>query len=400
MQQVKLSSWLIWLIAGIFYLFEFIHRVIISVMIPELMDSFSVSLSTVGQLSACYFYAYAIAQIPVGMLLDRYKINVLLTFACLLITIGSFIFSATTSMLVANLCRIIIGFGSAFAFVGCLKLGAFWFPTHKFGYIVGLTNLLGVTGAVLGGKPMADAVDMYGWRDVMLTSGAIGLVLALLLWLIVKQPKIKLTSAPILITNVIAVLKCKQTWLISAFGGFMVAPITTYSELWGVSFLINNYNLDKPSAAQITTLTFIGIAIGGPTIGWLSDHYRQRKAPMLLGAFGALACISLILYGPTLPLWCVYLLHIAFGFFTSSMLLCYSLASEMVATNIRATTIALTNSIIMGIGALLQTISGNLLDYSSSDYNVGFMPLIACYSFAFVCFCFMGESNCRVTDSN
>lgn len=359
------------------------------------MNSFHVSVATLGGLSACYFYAYASAQLPVGFLIDRFKINQLLTLACLLITFASLIFSLTNHMLIANLCRILIGFGSAFAFVGCLKLGAQWFPKHKFAFIVGLTNLLGVTGAVIGGKPVAYAVDLYGWRNIMLSSAVIGLIISILLWAIVREPKQHKPSEREYSGKILNVLKCKQTWLIAAFGGFMVAPITTYSELWGVSFLINKYHLARPIAAQITTLTFVGIAIGGPTIGWFSDHYKQRKIPMIIGAFGALTTIGSILYISELPIWLVYLLHFCFGFLTSSMLLCFSLVSELVSSNVRATTIALTNSVIMTMGALLQTISGFLLSYSNANYNIGFVPLISCYGLALLCFYFMNESNCK-----
>jgi len=398
---VKLRSWLIWLTAGLFYLFEFIHRVVISVMIPELMDSFNVSVAALGSLSACYFYAYALAQIPVGFLIDRYGTRRLLTLACLLITIGSFLFALTSNLWIAEICRILIGFGSAFAFVGCLKLGSTWFPAHRFAFIVGLTNLLGVTGAVIGGKPMALAVDQFGWRVVMLASAVVGISIALLLWIFIKDSNpnqyIKQSAArnSRMWAKIVIVLRCRQTWFVAALGGFMVAPIATYSELWGVSFLINNYGIERPAAAQITTMTFIGIAVGGPIIGWISDHIRRRKLPMLLGIIGAFSSISCILFWPLLSTTAIYILHFAFGFFTSSMLLCFSLNTEYSAPKIRATTIALTNSVIMAMGASLQTVSGVLLDFSEYNFNLSFTPLIVCYGMALLCICYVRETNCK-----
>jgi MFS family permease len=366
-------------------------------MIPELMSAFDVSVATLGNLSACYFYAYALAQIPVGILIDRYGSRWLLTFACLLVTVGSFVFSSTSNMAIAELCRVLIGFGSAFAFVGCLKLGGYWFPDHKFAFIVGLTNLLGVVGAMLGGNPTAKIIDTYGWRNFMFASGVIGLVIACALFLIIKEPKSlnpnkhSKKSKVDMLAKIIKVVKCRQTWLVAAFGGCMVAPIAAYAELWGVSFLIKSYHIDRPTAAEIITLTFIGIAIGGPTIGWISDHIRLRRLPMILGTVGALSCISSILYCNNLPLWALLALHVAFGFFTSSMLLCYSLSVEWVIPKIRATTIALTNSIIMIMGALLQSISGYMLDVTKNNYYLSFIPLIACYGLAVLCFWFIRE---------
>ena len=385
MRDANLKSWLIWFTAGLFYLFEFIHRVDISVMIPELMESFNVSVAMLGGLSACYFYAYAFAQIPVGLLIDRYGTRSLLTIACLVISLSSFVFSITNSIIIAGICRIFIGFGSAFAFVGCLKIGATWFPKHRFSFIVGLTNLLGVTGAIIGGRPIAYVVETYSWQCMMLASAIIGFALTVLLAGVLrdKLPRASrsLRAGPYKIR---AVFKPTQIWLVAAFGGFMVAPIVAYSELWGVSYLVNYYQIDRPLAAQITTLTFAGIALGGPIIGWFAEYFRARNLTMLLGTIGAACSISTILLVHNVPLFLLYMLHFSFGFFTSSMLLCFSINSQASKSNMRATTIALTNTIIMAMGALLQTICGELLNYTDLNYEVGFSPVFVCYALALI----------------
>lgn len=167
MHEGNYRAWLIWFTAGLFYLFEFIHRIAIRVLIPELSDSFQVSMSIIGGLSAYYFYAYAFAQIPVGLLIDRYGSRNVLSISCLMIAAGSLMFGLTRDINVARLCRLLIGFGSASAFVGCLKLAAGWFPANKFGLIVGLTNFLGASGAMIGGSQLAVALESHSWRNIM-----------------------------------------------------------------------------------------------------------------------------------------------------------------------------------------------------------------------------------------
>jgi MFS family permease len=366
-------------------------------MLPELSQSFNVSSALLSGLAASYFFAYAFAQIPVGLLIDRYGTRLLLTFACLAITIGSFIFAYTDNIFLATYCRILIGFGSAFAFVGCLKVAANWFPAHRFAFIVGLTNLFGVGGALIGGNPIAHAVDAFGWRDVMYSSGIIGLVITFLLWKVVRDGANN-KKTELIRFKLLAIIKNRQTWLIAIFAGCMVAPIVSYSELWGVTYLMETYGLSRPDAAHIATLTFIGIAVGGPSIGWLSDYFRQRTIFMAIGLAGAMLCMSLILFGPAMALWLVSLLHVAFGFFTSSMLLCFSLNSEATSANIRATTIAFTNCIIMLFGALLQTLPGYLLDLTYNNFNLSFMPIVVCYIVAFMCFKFIRSTQCAFCD--
>lgn len=427
MHEGNLKSWSIWLVAGIFYLFEFIHRVVVSIMIPELGEAFGVGSAMLSNLSAAYFFAYALAQIPVGILIDRYSTRTLLSLACFAIAISSMAFAYSESYILASYCRIIIGLGSAFAFVGCLKLAADWFPAYKFAFIVGLTNLLGVVGAIIGGSPLASAVEVFGWRSVMYGSGVIGLFITALLLHILPRINTNKNTTKIrhlskravannasttqitttlwfrnkstkLLANLIIVIKDKQTWLIALFAGCMVAPIVSYSELWGVTYLTNVYNLSRPLAAHITTFTFIGIAIGGPSIGWLSDYFRKRTIFMFIGMFGSVTTISLILFGPIMQLWIIYILHISFGVFTSSMLLCFTLNSEATLPKIRATTIAFTNCIIMLAGAGLQSISGYLLTYTNGNYNTSFIPLISCYILATICLIYIKEPPCKFAD--
>ncbi|HSX20337.1 MAG TPA: MFS transporter [Gammaproteobacteria bacterium] len=404
MRTTNLRAWLIWLIAGLFYMFEFIHRVIVSVMIPELTEAFEVGSALLSSLSAAYFFAYALAQIPVGLLLDRYGTRILLTIACLAIAVSSFAFAYAESLAIANYCRVIIGLGSAFAFIGCLKVAATWFPAHQFAFVVGLTNLLGVVGALIGGSPTAYAVQAFGWRMIMYFAGIIGLIFTVLLWKIIRDSKNsakhknQTKNNNKLGTKLQTVVRNKQTWLIAIFAACLVAPIVTYSELWGVTYLAHTHALDRNLAARISSMTFIGIAIGGPTIGWLSDYFRQRTFFMGVGLIGAMLTMCLILFGPILPLWAVYLLHIWFGFFTSAMLLCFTLNSEETSSAVRATTLAFTNCVIMLGGAGLQVISGFFLEYTSHNYNISFIPLICCYVLALGCYVFIEEPPCRFAE--
>ncbi len=391
----KNHAWLIWAIAGIFYLYEYIHRVIVSVMVPELTHAFNVNSTLLSSLSAAYFFAYAFAQIPVGLLVDRYGARRTLTVACLAITIGSLLFADTQSFLLANYCRILIGFGSAFAFVGCLKVAANCFPAHKFALIVGLTNLLGIIGAILGGHPMAYATELLGWRNVMYASAGAGGLICVLLWKLVRDTKIPRKNKTAALKTLWKILQDSQTWLIALFAGAMVAPIVAYVELWGVSYLMQVYGIARPHAAHIASLTFFGIAIGGPLIGWLSDLMRIRTVPMGLGLFGAALAFSGILCAAYLPLWIISCLHLVFGFCSSSMLLCFSLNFEATEPNIRATTVAFTNSIIMLAGALLQTWCGWLLDTTQANFYLSFSPLVGCYVLAAVCWKFMREPVCE-----
>ena len=393
-------AWIIWLTAGLFYTYEFVHRIAPGIMVPELMAEFNVSGKSLGNLSAYYYYAYAIAQIPIGILLDRYSTRYLLVFAATLIAVGSFVFSNTGNIEVANSCRVIIGLGSAFSFVGCLKLATNWFSHHKFGLVVGLTNFLGATGAILGGRPLAHYIEQHGWRNSMELSGIIGVIFIVAIWVIVRDKKLmhskessktSQVNSDNLKQKLTAIIKNQQIWLIAIFGSLMVVPIASYTELWGVSFLTETYGFSKPIAGQIVTFTFIGIAFGGPINGWISDLIGKRTPIMLVGAIGSTVTIASIIYLNDISFIHLTILHIIFGFFTSSMLLCFSLNAEISNMSARGTVIGFTNTLIMGISAIFQPLIGSILDrfainnfnfvsniYSLNAFQIAFLPLILC----------------------
>jgi MFS family permease len=394
----SIQSWYVWLAAGIFYLYEFIHRFVPNVIVTELMTEFDISAATVGSLSAYYYYAYSLMQIPVGILMDKFGTRTLLTFAAFCVTSGGFMFALTTDIQVAKFSRLLIGFGSAFSFVGCLKLGSHWFSAHKFAFIVGLTSLLGAFGAMLGGKPLVVSIDAIGWRNSLLIIAVVGIFITILLYKVIQDYNLNLPikptkaeeSATSYLQGILEIVKSKQIWLLSIFGSCMVVPIAAYSEIWGVTAIMQMHNLDRPLAAQITSFTFLGIAIGGPCIGLLSNYLQSHKIPMLFGVVGAIFSFSIIIHANNLPLIGITILHILFGFFTSCMLLCFSLCTEYIAVNARGTAIGFLNTIIMGLSAVAQPLIGWLLDkdlpnLAVSSHIIQHYNFIAALNYLIVC---------------
>src|SRR3990167_10441666 len=134
-------SWLVWLCAALFFCYQFLLRVSPSVMTQELMADFHVDACALGTLTSFYFWAYSGLQLPVGTLLDKYGPRRLLTFAALLCTAGSLLFASAETVMMASLARFLIGAGSAFGFLSCMKIGALWFPPQRISIVVGMTLL-------------------------------------------------------------------------------------------------------------------------------------------------------------------------------------------------------------------------------------------------------------------
>lgn len=372
-----LKGYLIWALAALFYAYEFVLRVSPSVIVDNLIlefSAFELSKATLGSLSALYFYAYALSQIPAGILCDHFKTGRLLTFACLLTTVGTFLFSSAQTIHLANMSRIMIGIGSAFAFVSCLKLARNWIPPAQFPIIVGLTNAFGMLGAILGNQPLAQLVGYLGWREAFYTLGFIGLGLSFSLWLFIPNMANPLTiknqvSIRSILNDVIHTLTHKQTWLIALYGCLLVAPIATFGELWGVSFFQIRFMISKTAASGLIAWIFIGIGIGGPLIGVFASRISRYKTIMFISTSLALTALLLILYYPILSLFQTRSLLFFYGLFTSNMLLCFSLIALRYSQSSNIAAIGFANMMIMAGGAAFLPLVGKLLDLSREAHH-------------------------------
>jgi len=131
------------------------------------------------------------------------------------------------------------------------------------------------------------------------------------------------------------------------------------------------YELQRTTAAALTSLIFAGWGIGAPAIGWFSDRVERRKAPMLVCAGIAGALLALIIFGPRLPLWLLGAVLALHGLAGSAMVLAFALVKESNAPGASSAAMGVVNTFVVGSGALLQPLVGLLLDFGWTGAIVG-----------------------------
>lgn len=361
-----LWPWIIWLLSALFYFYENLLQVSPSVLVDELTQAFSVNAAALGYISAAYFYAYAAMQIPVGVLVDKYSVRVLLTMAVITCALGCVIFAFSSNVTTASIGRLLMGFGSAFAAVCNMKLAANWFSPDRFPFFVGLMVTVGFSGSMVGETPLAHLVDFIGWRQSMLLLAGVGFVLAIIIVAIVqtrphgRHEEVKHQQLPLLegLKHVVAV---SQSWILALYGGLMFASTSIFGGLWGVPFIQSAYHLNKPVAAGIVSLLFLGWVVGSPSTGWLASRARSRKQVMWVGTLGALLCMALILY-LSMPLFLLSFIVFAFGVCSSCFLPSFTFIKELHPVYYTGAALGFMNMANMLGGALGQPLVGYLLD--------------------------------------
>lgn len=365
----SMHAWIIWLLSALFMFYKYALEVSPSVMTSTLMSTFNISGASLGNLAACYFYAYLLLQIPAGLLLDKIGPRKVTTLAIALCAVGNLIFAKADSLLIAGIGRFITGTGAAFAAVNCLKLIANWFPMKQFAFMAGLMMTMAMLGAVGGQAPLAAFIDTMDWRSAMTTIGVAGLVLAGIFWIVVRDisPDHKkerhIVSQSISFFNSLKkVLKNPQAWWLSIYSGFAFAPVMIFGGLWGVSFLSEAFEVSGNISAQAVSLIFIGFAVGAPFFGWFSDWLGRRKVVMFWGTLLALVAISGVIYTPGLTRTSIMFLLFLFGFSISSFLLCFTMIRETSLPILAATAIGFMNAFDALFGAFSDPMTGKFLD--------------------------------------
>jgi len=369
--KILFLPWLVCGVGALFFCYEFYLRVLPSVMTADLMRTYNINAAMLGNMTAFYFYAYTPMQLPVGVLLDRYGPRMLLTLACFACALGTYLFGFTDSLAIAKLGRFLVGFGSAFAFVGVLKLATIWLPPQHFAMIAGLTTTLGMLGAMTSDIMLNAVVEKFGWRHAVACSAIAGLVLTFIVWLVVRdRPREVPVPLPDHAENLkgafhglVETLKNRQVWLAGLIGFLMYTPTTAFAVLWGVPYLEYVYNFSAAHAGLAISMIFLGWAIGGPVIGSVSDKLRLRRIPMFFGALSAMFLLFVLIFLPGISDFWVFVILFLFGLCSSAQVIVFAIATEASSHEASGVALALTNMIVMLGGVLFQPLIGVLLDW-------------------------------------
>lgn len=367
-------AWLTWGLLASLYFVGYFQRVAPAVMVDELMRDFNIAATLLGNLSAVYFYTYAAMQIPSGLLADAVGPRRVASAAAIAAAFGIVLFSQADSLWLATLGRGLIGASVAVAFVACMKLAGHWFPANRFATVTGVSLLIGNLGGVLAGVPLSEAVAGIGWRTAMLLSAGVTLLLAIAVWLWVRDdpgergyashahPEALDSSTLPPSRSLKLVLAERDTWLLFFAGGLIAAPVLTFAGLWGVPYLVQVHGMARSEAAGFTTAMLLGFAVGGPLLGALSDRIGRRKLPYLGAALAHAAGWAAFLLVPDLAPHARYLLFAVIGFSAGGLIIGFAFSREVTHPGAAGTVGGVVNMAVLGFAAIQQSAMGWILD--------------------------------------
>jgi MFS family permease len=411
-----------WSLAAAFYLFGFFQRVTPASLAADLMRDFNLTATSLGNLSAFYYYAYAAMQIPTGILVDRWGPSRLFVAGSVLAGIGALMFALGDTMLVAGLGRALIGAAHGMAWVSMLKLVTHWFPLRRFGTLSGLSLAVGTLGAILAGPPLRALADAFGWRAVIAVSGVLALALAAAIKLFMRDDPVDRrfkSYAPAsartrngervpIIASLAQVVRRRNIWLLAIVNSGTCGAFLAFTGLWGVPYFVQQHGLGVKQASTITSAMLVLFALGAPVFGHLSDRWQLRKRPFALGIVPFAVGFGVLASFPAASLWLLVPLLLAAGFGVSAMALSFAYVKESVPAQFQGAATGIANAGVM-LGTLTQmpmiglildahwkgAIVSGVREYDLAAFQFALLFLFGWIALAFLLLLFTRETHAR-----
>ena len=275
-------------VAGLAYVISIMTRSSLAVAAIPAAERFQVSASALGALVVFQVMVYAVMQIPVGVLLDRFGPRILLIIGALSMTIGQVIVAQAGSIEIAYLGRMLVGIGDAFTFVSMIRLIHDWNETRRAARLQLVMTNIGQAGQIISAIPFAMLLAFAGWETSFNIAAAIALLSGATVLLVIK------TDAPAGVQHHHGVTIAKSIKSLSEnirFSGtrmcFWIMFVsqssgTVFALFWGVPFLIKGQGQTPAFASSMLLVQFVlGILIGA-VLGWVSVNRPSWRVPIFV----------------------------------------------------------------------------------------------------------------------
>ncbi len=374
---------MIWSIAALFFLYEFFLRTFVGSVAHQIIPDLHLNAETFALIGSAYYIAYGLMQVPVGILVDKFGVKLVMLFATVVCAGATFLFARSTGLYSALFSRLLMGFGSSFAFVCLLVIAATWFPRKNFGFFAGLSQFIGTMGPLLAGGPLVllIAAEHGHWRLPLIEIGSFGVVLFLLVLFIVKnkprggeQSLIYLQQPGPLSQRLLVLVKNRQAWFVALYSATVYISIALMGAYWGTDYL-EVRGLSQTAAASMISLAWLGYAVGCPVLGALSDLAKRRKPTLVFCAvLGVLATSGITYLSVGKMHWIYAVLFFCLGLAASGQNVGFATIAEHVDLQTKATALGLNNGAITLSGAFIPPLASYFIYLSASGQTAHLKP--------------------------
>lgn len=372
-------------VLAVIYIFNYIDRLVISILIEPIKLEFGISDTQIGLLSGVAFAIfYTVFGFPFGRLSDRIGRKPVIALACIAWSGMTMLCGVATSFMMLLLFRIGVAVGEAGGTAPSVAMVSDMYPPQQRSRAMSVFLMGPSLGAVLGLGLGGWIAQTYGWRSAFLIIGAPGVLLGLLLWLTVRSPAAPAPAASAGSAkenwrDTLRELLATPAFLLIVLAGTLAAVMGYAFGTWNPSFLIRSHGLNMQHAGLLVGLGGgICATVGTLMCGSVTDRLVARDPGWQLGV-PMIACLVSVPLAAAFYLWPAgtafhlgsiavpeaYLFYLGFSFAgTWWAAPCFSAISHLFPANrmAQATSIFVMGMTLLGVG-LGPIIVGSLSDF-------------------------------------
>lgn len=311
----------VWGVALGVYLLAVFHRSSLAVAGLVATDRFGISASQLASFAMLQLLVYAVMQIPVGLMLDRYGPRRVLLAGVVTLTLAQLGFAFAETYAAALTARIFVGVGDAMVFVCVLRLVTSWFAPRQIPLITQLTGLTGQLGAIAAALPMTYALRELGWTQAYALTASLGVLLVIGLLAVVRDtPQLRVSPGPKLVAAEV-VQSLRDSWghpgTRLGFWTHFTAQFgpTVLALLWGYPFFVVGQGASPAVAGILLTVLTLATMAASPLVGLLVANHPYHRSTLVLGIVAGIVGVwtAVLVWPGEAPLALLFLLVIVVG---------------------------------------------------------------------------------------
>ena len=353
-------AWWVWALAVTFVVLLFSFQTGYAIVNSSVQKDIGLSVAQVGSIAAIYTWAFAICQFFGGALLDRLGSRKVLPISIALVTIGIFMFANARSFEMLLLSQVIVAIGSCTGFVGAGYVGGKWFGMAKFSFMFGLVQVVAALTSAFSQNLISLALASMTWRTLFNMTAVFGIVLLILGFLYIKDPRPVVSDHEggigeffaSVVAGMMEVARIGHVWVASLAGALTFGGMLALGVVW-MPKLLMVHGLSETTANFGASMLWLGLAAGSALVPHWSDVIRQRKLPIVVGNAVQLAAMLALVYIGGLGATAALILCFIFGFANASHMLAFSTAADVVKPHQIGTSAAIVNGIMFIVGGIL-----------------------------------------------
>ena len=256
------------------YYIAYLFRTINAVMAAPLATELGLGADDLGLLTSVYFLTFAAAQIPIGILLDRYGPRRVQSVLLVIAAVGSTLFAVSGHFWMLLVGRALVGLGVASAMTAGLKALVLWFPGDRVPLLNGLMVMLGALGAVTATLPADLLLDWIGWRELFGLLAVLTAASSVLIFLIVPEATPVATGA--VLVGLRKVYADPRFWRLAPLSASCIGTAWALQGLWAAQWLRDVDGFDRAEVVQQLFGMAVALSLGAILLGTVADRLRRR----------------------------------------------------------------------------------------------------------------------------